>query len=176
MKTHDIAKALERRLAADLNGGRIFCSGAGLVKADVQVRTRYKLTETGVLPVDEPAFRIEAKTTGLARYTFRAQDWHDVQRSALASAEEPLFVVEFCGRAAVHSTHVFLRAAYWAELRVEAEEEPQEEILVQKSWTFHPATEVPPRLRLDARPRPVLLRIVPYGVFLHALRSRRPHA
>ena len=84
----------ERRVAAELGGHRVPLSGAGAEKGDGRVAQRYTKTATGVQEQVLLPLRIENKLTSKSSYTFSADDWDKLDRSARACGEHPLFHIE----------------------------------------------------------------------------------
>lgn len=104
------AKRFEQDLARDLGARRVFASGAGFEKADVRRRATFTLRDDGPTRTSQLSFRVEAKTTRLDVFTFRAADWCDLVRVADAAGEIPLFAIRYLrlGVALVVTREAFL--------------------------------------------------------------------
>lgn len=168
MKSHKIARKFEDRIACDIGGRRIFLSGAGSEKADVRLRKRYQITEDGVLPLEETALRVEAKTTSRDIYSFRTIDWLDLDRAARSAGEEPIFAISFV---AYHQDYVLLRASF-AELLGFPVGLPLE---IKLSWTLNAPKlllgQHRRHIRLSTLPGRTCLVVADYSAFLVALRK-----
>jgi hypothetical protein len=112
---HKAAKRFELDIAEDLGARRVFLSGAGMEKADVRKKTRYRyLVSEGIaVPMPTLTFRVEAKTTKNEYFPFRTVDWLDLRRVADASAEMPVFAVRFLGQ---HGDIAIIRSGMAFEL------------------------------------------------------------
>jgi hypothetical protein len=113
---HREAKRFENEIAHDLSGRRVFLSGAGMEKADVRRRSSYLRHKGRVEQTDTFSFRVEAKTTRRATYTFTVRDWNDLVRVADPAGEIPIFCVKFVAPRGVPSALSIVRAPLAAEL------------------------------------------------------------
>jgi hypothetical protein len=151
-------------------------SGAGSEKGDVRRGAGYKVSAGQLVISNDVRLRIEAKTTEQDVYSFKAQDWVDISRSADAAAENPVFAICFLPEAAgrhyrVAMQLVLIRAAFAAELELRGNEAVPADIM--KSWALSY-----PRLRDKQQRRCIrvnngrrmdTLVLVDYDPFLKAL-------
>lgn len=67
--------AVERGIAADFGGRRVFCSGAGDEKGDVAVPALIHEDASGNFCREGQGMRIESKVTWKARYSLSSETW-----------------------------------------------------------------------------------------------------
>lgn len=168
MRQHRIARRFEDRLAEDLGARRTLMSGGSKFdKADVRSEKRYQATEDGVVQVSSGVqLRVEAKTTSNGSYALTAQDWDDLENTALRALQEPVFAVSFVE---ARQDYVLVRARF-AELLGFTAGIP---VMARKSWSMnaHRLLLGTQRRRvhlISSKRKPVLV-VLDYEQFLAAL-------
>lgn len=169
MERHRASRKFEADIARDLNGKRIFLSGAGFEKADVRVGSVYSLQDGAPSFGDALTFRVEAKTTNRDCYSFRTTDWQDLIRVADKSRENPVFAIRFLRTGYALA---ITRTAFAQEIG-SLIEEPESKI--NRSITLHDGVCYRlsvPRERIGQPPRkPDLLTALPYKTFIQGVQG-----
>jgi hypothetical protein len=159
MKMHRDARSFEDRIAADLGGRRVPMSGAGHEKADIRSQQAVRLVQGVPELQDGLQYRVEAKTTGAANYTFKLQDWIDLTRSADRAGEQPIFAISFVRSRTLHQDFVIIRRSFAELIGVEA---AGPEIRINRHKTLYGDD-----LLVNRSPRPVELIGVDRCVLIH---------
>lgn len=121
-KRKRIASRAEARVAEDLGGRKVFNSGAGSEKSDAQVPHRTRIVDGAPVETTLLALRIEVKTTSLAGFTLKSQDWADVVGAADKAGQLPVFVVKMRTLGGLPVDLVVIRTAFFTELTGETPE------------------------------------------------------
>lgn len=164
-------------IARDLNGSRLFASGAGFEKGDVRVKRAYKKVGRDIVPSDALTFRIEAKTTQRSAYSFKVQDWIDIRRSAARDGEHPLFALQFL---ATSMSYVLILSSLAIELRLRNPSFLGIPKLVERSWSidYDHLTKSHQRTIISCTglgARQDVLVLLPYDDFLEAVKAYAPN-